>query len=58
MTTLPIHLTSEETRWLEDWSTLAAYKTPEEGIKELLRTCGAIPRGSQYFKQRFSFTED
>ena len=58
MTTLPIHLTSEESRWLEDWSTLACYKTPEEGIKEVLRTCGAIPRGSQYFKQRFSFAED
>ena len=58
MTTLPIHLTSEESRWLEDWSTLAAYSTPEEGIREVLKTVGAIPRGSDYFRQRFAFSED
>lgn len=58
MTTLPIHLTSEETRWLEDWSTMAAYTTPEEGVKEILRICGAIPRGTSYWKEKFSFAED
>ena len=58
MTTLPIHLTSEETRWLEDWSTMAAYKTPEEGVKEILRVCGAIPRGTSYWPEKFSFAED
>ena len=58
MTTLPIHLTSEETRWLEDWSTMAAYKTPEEGVKEILRVCGAIPRGTSYWQEKFSFAED
>ena len=57
MTTLDIHLTTEESRWREDWSTMQAYKTPEEGIKEVLKVCGAIPRGSTYFKEHFSFAE-
>ena len=42
---------------LEDWSTMQAYKTPEEGIKEVLKVCGAIPRGTSYFKDRFAFAE-
>ena len=57
MTTLNLTLTEEEQHWLNDWSVLSAYKTPEEGIREVLKTCGAIPRGSEYFKRRFSFSE-
>ena len=57
MTTLPITLTTEENRWLADWATLSGHKTPEEGIKEVLRVCGAIPKGSAYWKQKFSFSE-
>ena len=57
MTTISLNLTSEEAKWLGDWSTLAAYKTPEEGVKEVLKVCGAIPRGQEYWKERFSFAE-
>lgn len=58
MTTLSLNLTTEEHRWLDDWSVMSAYTTPEEGIREVLKTCGAIPKGSAYYKQRFSFAED
>ncbi len=57
MTTLPITLTTEEEKWLDDWSTMAGYRSASEGIKEVLKTCGAIPRGSEYFKKKFSFAE-
>ena len=57
MTTLELKLTSEEERWLSDWSTLQAYETPAEGVKEVLKVCGAIPRGEAYWKEKFSFAE-
>ena len=57
MTTLPINLTREESRWISDWSTLSGYKSPEDGIREVLKVVGAIPRGSAYFKSKFAFTE-
>jgi hypothetical protein len=57
MTTLPINLTNEESKWLSDWATTSAYKTPEEGIKEVLKVVGAIPRGSAYWKDHFAFAE-
>ena len=57
MTTLPITLTTEEEKWLDDWSTMAGYTSASEGIKEVLKTCGAIPRGSAYFKTKFPFAE-
>ena len=58
MTTLPITLTSEEDRWLSDWATMSGYQTPDEGVREVLKTIGAIPRGSDYWKQRFEFAEN
>lgn len=58
MTTLPITLTTEEQKWLDDWSVMSGYQSPSEGIKEVLKVVGAIPRGHQYWKSRFSFAED
>ena len=57
MTTLSLDLTAEEMKWLDDWSVLSAYQSPQEGIREVLKTCGAIPKGHEYFKQRFNFAE-
>jgi hypothetical protein len=57
MTTLELPLTDEELHWLEDWSTMQAYKTPQEGVKEVLKVIGVIPRGSAYWKEKFSFAE-
>lgn len=57
MTTLNISLTTEEQKWLDDWSCLAGYKSTTEGIKEVLKVCGAIPRGSDYWKKQFEFAE-
>ncbi|MDC0325911.1 hypothetical protein OAL60_00565 [bacterium] len=57
MTTVSLPLTTEEQRWLDDWSVMAGYKSASEGIKEVLKTCGAIPRGSDYFKSKFPFAE-
>jgi hypothetical protein len=57
MNSSTITLTADELRWLDGWTALAAYNSPEEGVLEVLKTCGAIPRGSEYFKQRFSFAE-
>lgn len=58
MTHLALTLTEEENKWLDDWSVMQAYSSPEEGIKEVLRVCGAIPRGHEYWKDKFSFSED
>ena len=58
MTNLSLNLTEEEGKWLDDWSVLSAYDTPEQGVIEVLKTCGALPRGHNYFHQRFSFAED
>ena len=57
MITLPISLTNEESKWLDDWSVMAGYKSPEEGIRELMKVSGAIPKGQAYWKDRFSFAE-
>ena len=57
MTNLNLLLTNEENRWLEDWSTMSGYNTAEDGIREVLKTCGAIPRGEDYWKKRFTFAE-
>ena len=57
MSTLQLSLTSEESKWLEDWSTMSGYGSTAEGIREVLRVCGAIPRGSDYWKQKFAFAE-
>ena len=58
MTTLQLTLTTEEQKWLQDWSTMAGYTSSTDGIRQVLKTCGAIPRGSDYWKERFSFAED
>lgn len=57
MTTLQLPLTSEEEQWLSDWSTLAGYKTNTDGIREVLKVVGAIPKGTDYWRQRFDFAE-
>lgn len=56
--TLELNLTNEQHKWLEDWSTMAGYNSATDGVTEVLRTVGAIPRGSEYWKQKFSFAED
>jgi hypothetical protein len=58
MTTLPITLTTEEQKWLDDWSTMSGYSSSCDGVREVLKVCGAIPRGSDYWKTRFSFSEE
>jgi hypothetical protein len=57
MTTVQLSLTSEESKWLSDWSTLSGYKTSSEGIREVLKVCGAIPKGSSHWQERFEFAE-
>lgn len=57
MTTLPITLTTEESSWLADWATLSGHQSPEDGIREVLKVCGALPKGSAYWKEKFSFAE-
>lgn len=58
MTTITLPLTSEEQKWLDDWSTMSGYSSTSDGVREVLRTIGAIPRGSDYWKERFTFAED
>ena len=57
MTNLQLSLTDEENRWISDWSTLSGYKTPDEGIREVLKVVGAIPKGTSYWRQKFDFAE-
>jgi hypothetical protein len=57
MTTVQLSLTSEESKWLDDWSVLSGYKTSSEGIREVLKVCGAIPKGSAHWKEHFDFAE-
>ena len=57
MTTLSLDLTAEEMKWCSDWSTLSGYTDAAEGVKEVLKVCGAIPRGPEYYKKRFDFAE-
>ena len=57
MTELKLSLTLQEERWLDDWSVLSGYQTPQQGVMELLKVAGAIPRGSEYFKKRFAHLE-
>ena len=57
MTTLQLDLTSEQSKWLNDWSTMSGYGSSAEGIFEVLKVCGAIPRGAEYWKEKFSFAE-
>ena len=58
MTMLTLPLTNEEQHWLSDWSVLAGYQTPEQGVMEVLKTVGAVPKGHEYWKRKFSFAED
>lgn len=57
MTTLPITLTTEESKWLDDWATLSGHGDAEQGIREVLKVCGALPKGSAYWKKQFTFAE-
>ena len=57
MTKLELPLTTEEEKWLSAWVTMQAYASPAEGVREVLKVCGAIPRGSEYWKDRFTFAE-
>jgi hypothetical protein len=57
MTTMQVPLSTEESKWLEDWSTMSGYSSATDGIREVLKVCGAIPRGSDYWKNKFSFAE-
>jgi hypothetical protein len=57
MTTMQVPLSTEESKWLEDWSTMSGYGSSTEGIREVLKTIGAIPRGADYWKNKFSFAE-
>ncbi|QNI75613.1 hypothetical protein SynMVIR181_00613 [Synechococcus sp. MVIR-18-1] len=43
---------------MDDWSTMSGYSSTSDGVREVLRTIGAIPRGSDYWKERFTFAED
>lgn len=53
MTTLSLNLTNEEMQWCSDWSTLSGYSNAAEGVKEVLKVCGAIPRGPEYWQEKF-----
>ena len=57
MTKLELSLTSEESKWLSDWSTMAGYKSNTDGVLEVLKVVGAIPKGSAYWKEKFEFAE-
>ena len=57
MTTVQLNLTAEEERWLSDWSTLSGYQTTTDGIIEVLKVVGAIPKGEHYWRKRFDFAE-
>ena len=57
MTQVTLPLTNEEQKWLSDWSVMAGYTSATEGITEVLKTVGAIPRGSSYWKEHFTFAE-
>ena len=57
MTQVTLPLTTEELKWLDQWSVLAGYSSASDGVKEVLKTCGAIPRGQKYWKEKFSFAE-
>ena len=56
--TLQLQLTNEQHKWLDDWATMAGYNSAADGVTEVLKTCGAIPRGSDYWKKKFSFAEN
>ena len=57
MTKLELPLTNDENKWLSDWATMAGYKNNEDGIREVLKVVGAIPKGSAYWKEHFEFAE-
>ena len=57
MTQVTLPLTTEENSWLDGWSVMAGYKSSSEGIREVLKTVGAIPRGEDYWKEVFPFAE-
>lgn len=54
MTAITLELTNEEAKWLSDWSVQSGYIDPDKGIIEVLKVCGAIPRGSEYYKKAFA----
>ena len=58
MTTLTLPLTQEEQKWCDDWATMSGYTSTSDGIREVLKVVGAIPKGSSYWKEKFSFAED
>ena len=57
MTQLPITLTTEESSWLSDWALMSGHKDAEEGVREVLKVCGAIPKGTAYWRNKFTFAE-
>ncbi len=57
MTQLAISMTANEKRWLDDWATLSGYTTAEEGIVEVLKTCGGLPRKEAFWTESFPFAE-
>ena len=57
MTTIKLELSSEQAQWLADWSIMAGYKDEHDGVLSVLKVCGAIPRGSEYWKEKFGFAE-
>ena len=54
MTTVSLELTNEQAKWCEDWATLAGHANPTEGIIEMLKLCGGLPRGSEYYQKKFA----
>ena len=57
MTTISLELDNEQAKWLQDWSIMAGYENETDGVLSVLKTCGAIPRGAEYWKEKFSFAE-
>ena len=57
MTTIKLELSFEQAKWLQDWSTMAGYKDEQEGVLSVLKVCGAIPRGHEYWQDVFGFAE-
>ena len=57
MTQVTLPLTTEESKWLDDWATLSGHGDAEQGIREVLKVCGALPKGSAYWKKQFTFAE-
>lgn len=58
MTTITLALTQEQQKWCDDWATLSGYQSSSDGIIEVLKVVGAIPKGSSYWNEKFSFAED